>query len=164
MRRKDREVTSFGEMLRIVGACDVCRLGLQDEGVPYIVPLNFGHEVREGKLILYLHGAPQGKKVDLIRRNEGKVSFEMDTDHRLVEGDIPCAYSYLYQSVIGYGQIDFPEDPDEKRHGLGLILKQYTGSGAGASGMPHEAAMQEEVVARTCVMRLTVHEWTCKRH
>ena len=46
MRRKDREITSFDEQLKIIDQCDVVRLGLvDDEGYPYILPLNFGYEV-----------------------------------------------------------------------------------------------------------------------
>ena len=42
MRRKDREIIDFDEQLKIIDACDVCRLGLvDDEGYPYILPLNF---------------------------------------------------------------------------------------------------------------------------
>ena len=33
MRRRDREVTEFEEMIKVVDACDVCRLGLSDEKV-----------------------------------------------------------------------------------------------------------------------------------
>lgn len=58
MRRKDREITSFDEQLKIIDACDVCRLGLVDEeGYPYILPLNFGYEVIDSELVLFFHGA-----------------------------------------------------------------------------------------------------------
>lgn len=42
MRQKDREVTELQEIIAIMRRCDVCRLALNDEGYPYIVPLNFG--------------------------------------------------------------------------------------------------------------------------
>lgn len=47
MRRKDREITDFHELIEIMKKCDVCRIALKDEdGYPYIVPLNFGLEVQ----------------------------------------------------------------------------------------------------------------------
>ena len=57
MRRKDREITDFDEMMKIIAKCDTCRLALFDDEFPYIVPLNFGTDVEEGQLYLYFHSA-----------------------------------------------------------------------------------------------------------
>ena len=45
MRRSDREITDFQELITAMRGCDVCRLALHDEPYPYILPLNFGLEV-----------------------------------------------------------------------------------------------------------------------
>lgn len=50
MRRSDREITDEQELLQVISECDVCRLALNDEEVPYILPLNFGEEVSGGRL------------------------------------------------------------------------------------------------------------------
>lgn len=42
MRRSDREVTDFDEIVDIINKCDCIRLGFSSEPVPYILPLNFG--------------------------------------------------------------------------------------------------------------------------
>ena len=42
MRRSDREITDLKEIVEIMRKCDVCRLALNDDGYPYIIPLNFG--------------------------------------------------------------------------------------------------------------------------
>ena len=42
MRRSDREIKEMTEMVKVMEQCDVCRLALNDEGYPYILPLNFG--------------------------------------------------------------------------------------------------------------------------
>ena len=52
MRRSDREITDEQELLQVISECDVCRLALNDEEVPYILPLNFGEEVSGGRLYL----------------------------------------------------------------------------------------------------------------
>ena len=75
MRRKDREITDFDEMMKIIAKCDTCRLALFDDEFPYIVPLNFATDVEEGQLYLYFHSAKVGTKLDLIRKNN-KVTFE----------------------------------------------------------------------------------------
>lgn len=38
MRRTDREILDFEQMLAVVEACSCCRLGLIDEAGAYIVP------------------------------------------------------------------------------------------------------------------------------
>ena len=49
MRQKNREVSNREELLEIMRRCDVCRLALNNEGYPYIVPMNFGLSVDEDK-------------------------------------------------------------------------------------------------------------------
>ena len=43
MRRKDREVTDRGMIHEIIDRCMCCRIGFNDEGQVYIVPLSFGY-------------------------------------------------------------------------------------------------------------------------
>ena len=67
MRRKDREITDFNEIVKIMEKCDVCRLALNDDDYPYILPVNFGMKVDNGKVILYFHGANQGRKYEILK-------------------------------------------------------------------------------------------------
>jgi len=83
MRRKDREVLDFDEIIKIVDACEIVRLGLADGEYPYIVPVNFAYEAAEGKLYLYIHGAMAGRKYELLRSNP-HCSFEMDLPLEMV--------------------------------------------------------------------------------
>ena len=53
MRRKDREITDFQEILEIIRKCDVCRIALNDEEFPYMVPLNFGMDVQGDQIYFY---------------------------------------------------------------------------------------------------------------
>lgn len=57
MRRSDREVLDLDEILDIIEACDVCRIAMVDDGVPYIVPMNFGYMFDGEKLHLCFHSA-----------------------------------------------------------------------------------------------------------
>lgn len=83
MRRSDREITDFQELITVMRGCDVCRLALHDEPYPYILPLNFGLEVDGETVRLYFHGANTGTKYDLIAKNPN-VAFEMDRGHALM--------------------------------------------------------------------------------
>ena len=159
MRRKDREISDYDEMLQIADACDVCRIALQDDGAPYIVPLNFGWEDDHGTLILYFHGADTGRKLDLIELNDGLAGFETDCAHRLSEADTACDFSYYYSSIIGEGRIEILEEYDEKVHGLRQILRHYVKDND-VDAFP----MKEEIIAQTCVLRMRVTKWSAKSH
>ena len=57
MRRKDREITDFNEILEIIKKCDVCRVAINDKDFTYIVPMNFGLDVQGEQVYLYFHSA-----------------------------------------------------------------------------------------------------------
>ncbi len=85
MRRKDREITGIDEKLEIIAKCKVCRIGLSENNYPYIVPINYGYSFNDRKLALYFHCAPEGKKIDIIKKNNN-ACFEIDCDTKLIEG------------------------------------------------------------------------------
>lgn len=124
MRRSDREVKSKEEILEIMRKCQVCRIALNNEGFPYIVPLNFGLIVEGEEVQLYFHGAKEGTKMELIKKDP-RASFEMDCEHRLIEGDLGCKYTMEFESVIGTGKIEIVEGK-EKIDALHYLMKQYT--------------------------------------
>lgn len=57
MRRKDREITDGDTIDGIIQEAFCVRLGFNDDGEVYIVPLNFGFENINGKRFFYFHGA-----------------------------------------------------------------------------------------------------------
>ena len=83
MRRRDREITDKQDILEVMRKCDVCRIALHDGDYPYIVPLNFGLQVENDMPVLYFHGALEGKKYELIEK-DNRASFEMDCGHQLI--------------------------------------------------------------------------------
>ena len=91
MRRKDREVTELEAVKEIIRQCDVLRLGLADGDYPYIVPMNFGWEEKEGRLYFYLHGAAEGRKAELQahaeRRGESLNGFIVRAVDETIERD-----------------------------------------------------------------------------
>lgn len=152
MRRSDREVTDFSEILQIMQKCDVCRIAISDSECPYILPLNFGMKAENGAVELYFHGANQGTKYRLIAQNN-LVSFEMDCSHRLVTRPEKGSCTMEYESVIGRGKIEIlPEN--KKNRALKLIMEHY---GRG------DFAYNQAVLPMTTVMRLRVEKMTAKR-
>jgi nitroimidazol reductase NimA-like FMN-containing flavoprotein (pyridoxamine 5'-phosphate oxidase superfamily) len=156
MRRADREVTDIAEKLEIIGRCKVCRLGMVDGDEPYIVPLNFGWEYRDGTLYLYFHGAREGRKIDILRKNS-RVCFEMDGAHALIEGDTASKYSYAYESIIGTGTTAFIEDREEKTQALNFLMRHQT-------GQDRDFAFDDAVLSKTAVYRVQAENFTGKHH
>jgi len=149
MRRKEKEILDREEIESIIKKADVCRLGLSDKNIPYIVPLNFGYKEN----CLYFHTAKAGKKIDMIKTNN-RVCFEMDIDHEVVRAENPCDWNMKFQSVIGYGRAFLLEDIDEKRQALDVIIEDY-------SGQTGEYA--EKLVDRLAVIKVQIESMTGKK-
>lgn len=130
MRKSNREISSFESVCDLLYACDTVRLGLFDEKYPYVVPISFGMErTEEKKIVLYFHGAGEGKKIDLLKRNS----------HVCVEADILRGYRDTghsvtadYKSVIGFGVAEEVTDFAERVKGLRLLLKHCKTEGYSA--------------------------------
>ena len=123
MRQKNREITELNEIVEVMRSCDVCRLALNDDGYPYIVPLNFGLEVIDGTIKLYFHSALEGYKLDLIKK-DNRASFEMDCKHQLQYFEEKGYCTMAYESVVGRGRIRIL-DEKEKMDALKKIMSQY---------------------------------------
>ena len=149
MRRKEKEILDREEIESIIRKADVCRLGLSDNNIPYIVPLNFGYR----DSCLYFHTPKVGKKIDMIKGNN-RVCFELDINHEVVRADNPCDWNMKYQSVIGYGRAFLLEDIDEKRQALDVIIEDY-------SGQTGEYA--EKLVDRLAVIKVQIESMTGKK-
>ncbi len=121
MRRKDKQENDPERIESIIGRASILRLALFDEPFPYLVPVHFGY--RHGKF--YVHSACEGKKIDLIRKNN-RICFELEADFGLIKGASPCRWSTRYESVIGYGKAYFVEGIEEKRKGLEIVFRHYS--------------------------------------
>lgn len=151
MRRIDREVSNSDEIAEIMSRCEVVRLALNTDTVPYLLPLNFGME--EDGMTLYIHGAMTGTKYDIITK-DNRASFEMDVTHgfELDSNDHEC--SIAYESVIGWGYLEELTEQEEKIRALDQIMAHYH-----AGGFPYA----KETAVRTRVLRLRIRERTAKR-
>ena len=154
MRRKDREITDKIKIEEIMKQCHVCRVGFNYDGKVYIVPLNFGYEIKNDRYVLYFHSARHGRKIDLIEKSRN-VGFEMDTGYGLIEDEKACGHSALYRSIIGNGLISIVHG-DEKIHGLKLLMEHETGK--------NEWDFDEGMLRAVAVFKIDVTELSCKEH
>ena len=151
MRRSDREVRKFEDIVAIMEECDVCRIALNNNGYPYILPLNFGLSIKEDKIELYFHGAMEGTKYDLIEK-DNRVSFEMDCGHKLVTEIERGNCTMEYKSVIGQGYIEMLSD-DEKYDALCILMRHYH---------QEDFPFDKSVMPHTKVFKLVVEKVTGK--
>lgn len=155
MNRQERQTEDFNRILQVLDECRVCRIALNDENAPYIVPLSYGYESASDKLILYFHCARKGKKTDLIRKCPS-AGFEMDVFRRLVAAKKACGYTAKYSGIVGWGNIEFVEDSSEKEKALCLIMQHYTGN--------HQWEIPKAALDEVCIFKISAHEYSCKEN
>lgn len=150
MRRKEKELTNQSDIEAILKKAFVCHLGLADGDRPYVVPMNYGYE--DGHI--YLHGAAEGKKLDIIKKND-KVCFEMELFQQEIikPGDQPCDWGTAFQSVIGFGTAKLLQTDEEKTRALNIIIKPHDG---------RSFAFPEGMLKLTAVIDITIEEMTGK--
>lgn len=151
--RREFEVTDQNEILEILDKCLIVNVGMTDGDEPYVVPLNYGYTMEDGQLTLYLHGATEGYKLDLIRKNP-KVFVEMHCDVQPFEGKMACQYGTSYASLMGRGTAEILEDVEEKKECLSLFMKSQTGK---------DFQFNDKMVSVVSVIRIKVHDYTAKR-
>jgi uncharacterized protein len=121
VRRKEKEISDLKEMEEIIAQTEICHVGLSDNNIPYIVPVNFGYKDK----CIYFHCAREGWKLDIIRANR-IVCVEFDSGHQMKISDTACEWGFKYNSVIGFGRANIIDDPNAKKEGLDIIMGHYS--------------------------------------
>ena len=152
MTKRELQITDERQISSILDAGKVLHLGLCVDNEPYVVPMNYGYCLEEGRLVIYLHSALQGKKLDMIRQNP-KVFFELDCNWIPFEGEKPCQYGLSYSSVMGRGTARILEDVEEKKKAMSLLMKTQT---------EKDFTFEDRLVSIVAVIRIDVAEYTAK--
>ena len=155
MRRKDREITDPAKIQEIIDHCTCCRVGFNDGGEVYIVPVSFGYEKQGDAYTLYFHGATAGRKFELAQARPN-VGFEMDTNYQLTTADTACNFSARFQSIIGTGRLSLVEDFHEKAKGLNRVMLRASGKS--------DWEFTEKMLHSVAIFKLEVTSLSCKEH
>ena len=115
-------IESRDEMEKILERALVGRLGLADDGEPYVVPLNFVYA--DGRI--FFHTGLEGRKLEIIKKNP-RVCFEVDEQLEVVINEQACLSTAYYRSVIAWGAARLLEETDEKMKALEQLVKKYAG-------------------------------------
>ena len=135
MRRSDRELKDMADIVAIAKRETVCTVAFHDESCPYLIPLNYGAEVEEGKLVLYFHGAKEGRR---SIRSERILRF-----HIVFTGKIAWR-SIMMQPASRRQALRVSAETELHIRGRSHIEEK-------SSGEPHESDESEEGIRRELV-------------
>ncbi len=153
MTRREMEITDQNRILEILNKSKIVHIGLVDGDEPYVIPMNYGYEMDEaGNLILYLHGAPKGRKIDVMRANP-KVSFAMECDVTPFGGELACQHGTAYSSIMGRGVAEIIEDIEMKKEKMTQLMKTQVGK---------EYAFDDRLISIVSVIQIRVLDYTAK--
>lgn len=153
MRRNDREITDETAVRQFISGEKILRVGFNDNGEVYIVPVNYGYSEADGRYTFYFHGAAAGRKYELAH-SAPSVGFEIDGSYELIRAENACGHSAKYQSVIGNGTLSVITETDEKRAAFSSIMKQATDRA--------EWEYDDAVLERTALFKIEVKTMSCK--
>ncbi len=108
----------------IIQKCTVCYVGMADrEGIPYVLPMNFGYSDN----VIYLHSAQEGRSINILNENPN-VCITFCTEPQLVfqNKEVACSYRVQSESIICSGEVFFEDDYNEKVKALNIIMRQYS--------------------------------------
>ena len=152
MTKRELQITDPDQIKEILDTARVLHLGLAVDNEPYVVPMNYGYSIEDGKLVLYLHSALRGKKLDMIRANPN-VFFSLECGLTPFEGQVACQYGVAYSSVMGRGIARLVEDVEEKKKAMSILMKTQTGK---------DFTFEDRLVSIVAVIRIDVSEYTAK--
>lgn len=153
MKKRELEVTKESVIRQILDRAKVIHLALSEGDQPYVVPMNYGYAYQDGKLEFYLHGAKEGYKYEIIRKNP-KASFCLECDVIPFEGKKACQYGNAYASIMGKGITSVVEEPEEKIKALALLMKTQTGK---------DFEFNERLVSIVNVIKIEVTDFSAKK-
>ena len=149
VRRQDR-LLDEARAREILASAQYGYMSMIDlDGKPYGVPVNF---VWDGDDAIYIHCAPEGKKIDILECHD-RVSFCVVGNVNLLPGQ----FTTEYESIILDCEVTIPTYDEERLHALELIIKKF-------SPQHFDTGMRyaHKSLPRTCIVRLDILSWSAK--
>ena len=150
MRKANQEIKDPEIIEEILKGSEICRIAMVDEDVPYLLPFNYGYSDHT----IYIHAAPAGKKIELLKKNN-KVCFEIEHTARIIPQETACRWATLYRSVVGYGEVEIVEDFEGTRQGLEIIMAHY--------GAPDPIFLDPKEIKHAVILKLKIISLTGKQ-
>ena len=146
LRRIERDMPDRADQLAVLRGQKYLSLAMACDNRPYLVSLNYAF--REEENCFYVHSAPQGRKIEMLRANPcvwGQVIKD--------RGYLPGQCSHAYRSVMFEARAEFIADLEEKRHALSQMIEH---ADPDAADSLRERVVTTSDLANVAVIRLAV--------
>lgn len=128
----------------------ICRIAMIDNGLPYVLPFNYGYE----KDCIYIHSAPTGKKIDVLLQNP-RVCFELEQHAEIIKNEKACKWETTYRSIVGYGTVEIITEFSKKQRGLEIIMAH--------NGAPESIDFDKKQIDSVIILKLSIDKITGKQ-
>lgn len=157
MRRQEREIRNPSDIQDILRRNNLAVVSMLDGSRPYGVMTNYAFSLEDGRVVLYFHGASEGRKADCLRRNPAVSVFVNDaqTTELVGYGTEACRWTMRYASVVLEGSMRILEDPEEKRDAMRRFMRHYT---------DRDVVLPDAALRATMVMKLVPDAISGKRN
>ncbi|MHA2135117.1 MAG: pyridoxamine 5'-phosphate oxidase family protein [Candidatus Thorarchaeota archaeon] len=140
IRRKEKAIKENEEITKIITSAKYITVAMCLENTPYLVTLSHGYDPE--KHCIYFHCASEGKKVDILKKNN-LVWGQAVLDHGYIDGQ--C--DHLFATAQFNGRVHFVDSMDEKHHALRTMIHSLDAS-------PEE--VESEHITTKSVSRVTI--------
>lgn len=161
MRRKEFKVDDKNSIDEILSSCEYGTLSLIDDNKPYSVALNFVYY----KNSIYFHGSNEGKKIDIIRKNN-LASFLVVKPYSTIPSYFfdtlaACPATQFFASVFAQGALYFVDDCDKKADILNALMQKLQKDG-GYEKIAYDKAMYKKMLDNVAVIEFKIEDLSCK--
>lgn len=144
--KPDREITNESEIRAVLKNGKYTVISLCRDNEPYIVTLSYGFDTANNSL--YFHCSPRGLKLDFIKHNP-KVCATVIEDGGYIINE--CGHNY--KTVVFWGKMRIVTDPDEKKHGMEILLNHLENN---TDVIKKKLAKSDEFYSKMGVLRLDI--------
>lgn len=121
VRRSERAAFSQEEILKAFTQAEIMVLALHDDPYPYASAVNYAPLLKDNELYLIFHGAREGRRYELLHRNQ-HVSFFITLENN-TKNTNDCSSTNYYASLAGDGDVFFAEDEENAFELLTALLE-----------------------------------------
>ncbi|MFJ5789628.1 pyridoxamine 5'-phosphate oxidase family protein [Lysinibacillus sp. NPDC093197] len=160
IRMVNRTCTDEGQINKFLRGAQTVFLGLVDNNMPYVIPLNF--VFANGNF--YIHGANEGRKINILNTN-ANACLTISEIYGTIADPIPANTDTAYMSVIANGKIEIVTDLNEATVAMQEMLDKYVPNYYKVPlSKAHVDKYLSSLGSKTVVLKLKPITMTAKEH
>ncbi|WP_155590518.1 pyridoxamine 5'-phosphate oxidase family protein [Lysinibacillus cavernae] len=160
IRMQKRACTDENKIKRFLQDAQTAFLGLVDQNIPYVIPLNY--VVKDGDF--YFHGANEGRKINVMMTNPNACITVCENYGTMVD-PVPAKTDTAYLSVIANGIVEVVTDLNEATAAMQAMLDKYVPDYYNTTlSKGHIEKYQSTLGSKTLVFKIKPINLTAKEH